>query len=198
MNRIKEVKERADIVRVAQYFNLILNKSNKCLCPFHKEKTPSFSISSTKQIWKCFGCNKGGDVISLVSELLNINAYESAKHINNILNLGIDFGKNFSKLEIEKHKSKLELVEHYKKWENETFQLLCDYFHLLQKWEELNDPENELYIEALQNKDKIDYYIDIFIYGTDEDKIWFWKKNINIINKIKLKLSILGKEKNNV
>ncbi len=59
MNKIKEVKERADIIRVAQYFGLNLNKSGKCLCPFHSEKTPSLSISANKQIWKCFGCDKG-------------------------------------------------------------------------------------------------------------------------------------------
>lgn len=59
MNKIREVKERADILKIAQYFNLNLNKSGKCLCPFHSEKTPSLSISEKKQIWKCFGCNKG-------------------------------------------------------------------------------------------------------------------------------------------
>lgn len=59
INKIQEVKERADILQVAQYFNLNLNRSNKCICPFHKENTPSLSISKSKQIWKCFGCNKG-------------------------------------------------------------------------------------------------------------------------------------------
>lgn len=55
MNKIQEVKERADIVKVAEYFGI---KAKQC-CPFHKEKTPSFSISKSKQIWKCFGCDKG-------------------------------------------------------------------------------------------------------------------------------------------
>lgn len=59
MNKIQEVKERADILIVAEYFGLNLNKSRKCLCPFHSEKTPSLSISANKQIWKCFGCDRG-------------------------------------------------------------------------------------------------------------------------------------------
>lgn len=59
MNKIQEVKNKADILKVAQYFNINLNRTNKCLCPFHLEKTPSFSISKSKQIWKCFGCGKG-------------------------------------------------------------------------------------------------------------------------------------------
>ena len=59
MDKIQEVKKRADILKVAEYLGLSVNKSGKCLCPFHSEKTPSLSISTKKQIWKCFGCNKG-------------------------------------------------------------------------------------------------------------------------------------------
>ena len=82
MNLIREVKTRADIVKVAELYGIELNKTYKCKCPFHEEKTASFSISPSKQIWKCFGCGKGGDVISLVAELLNINSLEAAKSIN--------------------------------------------------------------------------------------------------------------------
>lgn len=58
MNKIKEVKERADVVKVANYFNINLNRANKAVCPFHKEDTASFSVHPKKQIWKCFGCRK--------------------------------------------------------------------------------------------------------------------------------------------
>lgn len=58
MNIIREVKERADIVKVAEVYGLKLNRAYKCVCPFHSEKTASLSISPYKQIWKCFGCNK--------------------------------------------------------------------------------------------------------------------------------------------
>lgn len=59
MDKIHEVKSKIDIIKVAEYFNLNLNRSHMCLCVFHKEKTPSLSISREKQIWKCFGCGKG-------------------------------------------------------------------------------------------------------------------------------------------
>lgn len=93
MNKIQEVKERVDIIKVAQYLGLNLNRANKCNCVFHKEKTPSMSFSQSKQIFKCFGCGEGGDCISLVSKILNINAYESAKLLNETFGLGIDFRK---------------------------------------------------------------------------------------------------------
>ena len=58
MDIFKEVKERADITRVCDLIGLKLNRSGMCLCPFHKEKSPSFSVSRNKQIFKCFGCGE--------------------------------------------------------------------------------------------------------------------------------------------
>lgn len=57
-NIFQEVKARADIMKVCDLLGIKLNKSNKCLCLFHKEKTPSFSVSKDKQIFYCFSCNK--------------------------------------------------------------------------------------------------------------------------------------------
>lgn len=163
MNKIQEVKQRADILKVAQYFNLQLNRANKCVCPFHKEKTASFSISQSKQIFHCFGCGVGGDCITLVSKLLNINAYESAKQINNIFALGIDFGRKTSSNEVNKYLQLQKAKERFKSWHNKTIQLLCDYLHSLEG------------IEKLQQEEVIQYYIDLLIYGTEEDLLWFKK-----------------------
>lgn len=191
MSLIREVKERADIVKVAELYGLKLNRAYKCVCPFHKEKTASLSISPRKQIWKCFGCGKGGDSISLVSELLNINALEAAKSINYTLGLGLDPNQKSNYFEINKYKNKQKTEEIFRQWENKTFQLLCDYLHLLWDWEEKYAPKtmeeepNELFVEAMHNKDYIDYLIDnIFINGTNEDKIWFWKHEKKVVRRI--------------
>lgn len=191
MSLIREVKERTNIVKVAELYGLKLNRAYKCVCPFHKEKTASLSISPQKQIWKCFGCGKGGDSISLVSELLHINALEAAKSINYTLGLGLDPNQKSNYFEINKYKNKQKTEEIFKKWENKTFQLLCDYLHLLWKWEEEKAPKNmeeepdDLFVEAMHNKDYIDYLIDsIFINGTNEDKIWFWKHEKKVVRRI--------------
>lgn len=195
MSLIREVKERVDIVKVAEYYGLKLNRAYKCVCPFHKEKTASLSISPSKQIWKCFGCGKGGDVISLVSELLNINALEAAKSINRTLGLGLDAEKPSSYLEINKYKQRRKTEEMFKKWENKTFQLLCDYLHLLWRWEEENVPISpnedisDLFVEAMHNRDYIQYLLDdIFINGSNEDKIWFWKHEKKVVKKIETRI----------
>ena len=163
MNKIQEVKARVDIIKVAQYFGLNLNKVNKCKCLWHKENTASLSFSQSKQIFKCFGCGVGGDCITLVSKLLNINAYESAKQLNQIFGLGIDFGKPTSSFELNKYKQIQQAKERFYEWHNETLQMLCDYLHSLNS------------IEKLQQQEIIEYYIDLLIYGTEEDWLWFKK-----------------------
>lgn len=141
---------------------------------------------------------KGGDVISLVAELLNINAYESAKYINDSFYLGVDFKEKKSTLKIERYHSKIELVKQFKKWEQETFYTLCNYLHILWKLEKIQDFENDLFVEALENKDYIEYLIDeYFLYGTDKDRIWLWKNYKKLINKISNRLNYFGGKQNN-
>ncbi len=68
---IDEVKQRADIVDVISE-RVVLRKRGKDfvgLCPFHNEKTPSFSVSPSKQMYHCFGCQAGGNVFKFVMEL---------------------------------------------------------------------------------------------------------------------------------
>lgn len=54
MDKIQEVKRRVDIFKVARYFGIDINISNKAICCFHNEKTPSMSFHREKQIFKCF------------------------------------------------------------------------------------------------------------------------------------------------
>lgn len=78
-NTVEEVKNRLDIVDVvSQYVQLKKMGGNyKGLCPFHNEKTPSFVVSTEKQICHCFGCNKGGDIFSFIQELEGVSFPEA-------------------------------------------------------------------------------------------------------------------------
>lgn len=80
---VSEVRSRNDIVDVVgRVAHLVKKGSNYfCCCPFHNEKTPSMSVSPSKQIYYCFGCHAGGDVISFVSRSRNITFGEAIREL---------------------------------------------------------------------------------------------------------------------
>jgi DNA primase len=78
---IDDLKRQADIVRVIQDYVQLKKKGANWLacCPFHKEKTPSFSVSPTKEIFFCFGCHKGGSVFNFVMEIERVSFPEAIR-----------------------------------------------------------------------------------------------------------------------
>lgn len=79
MNEVEEIKDRINIVDlVGQYVQLSRAGNNyKGVCPFHREKTPSFMVSSEKQIFKCFGCDAGGDIFEFIQRIENLTFPEA-------------------------------------------------------------------------------------------------------------------------
>lgn len=78
---IDDLKRQADIVRVIQDYVQLKKKGANWMacCPFHKEKTPSFSVSPAKEIFYCFGCHKGGSVFNFVMEIERVAFPEAIK-----------------------------------------------------------------------------------------------------------------------
>lgn len=75
------IKEKLDIVEFIRSYVALTpaGKNWKGLCPFHREKTPSFMVSPDRQAWHCFGCNLGGDVISFLMRYENLDFVEALK-----------------------------------------------------------------------------------------------------------------------
>src|SRR5580765_2996992 len=79
----EQIRAASDIVDViGSYIPLKRAGANfVALCPFHKEKTPSFNVNPHKQIFHCFGCNKGGDVFTFVKEYENLDFPEAVRRL---------------------------------------------------------------------------------------------------------------------
>lgn len=109
---IEEVRSRNDIVDViSQYVKLTRKGSSYFgLCPFHNEKTPSFSVTPGKQMYYCFGCGAGGNVFNFIMEYENFTFGEALKHLAD--RAGVELPKiEYSREVREKAQEKNELLE---------------------------------------------------------------------------------------
>lgn len=75
------VKRNIKIAEVVEDYGIHLNYQGQGLCPFHKEKTPSFSVKREDNIFKCFGCGESGDAITFVAKLKGIEPIEAAREL---------------------------------------------------------------------------------------------------------------------
>ncbi|AKN33661.1 DNA primase [Clostridium carboxidivorans P7] len=93
---IQRVKEENDIVDVISETVKLkrAGRNYSGLCPFHHEKTPSFSVSIDKQIYKCFGCGEAGNVITFVMKTKNLSFPEAVRLLANRVNITIETDEN--------------------------------------------------------------------------------------------------------
>ncbi|MBM2841853.1 MAG: dnaG, partial [Bacteroidetes bacterium] len=80
-SKIDEVRSASDIVDVISSCVRLKKRGKNFvgLCPFHQEKTPSFNVSPDKQMYYCFGCGNGGNVITFVSQLEKVSFIEAVR-----------------------------------------------------------------------------------------------------------------------
>ncbi len=86
------VRDRAQIQEIVKKYVPTLQKKGRNyigLCPFHKEKTPSFTVSAEKQIFYCFGCHTGGNVFTFISKMERLNFPESVVFLGNMLGIAV-------------------------------------------------------------------------------------------------------------
>jgi DNA primase len=115
------VKQQADIVRVVGEY-VRLKKTGKDfsgLCPFHQEKTPSFTVSAIKQIFYCFGCGKGGDVYNFVMDMEKCEFPEAVKAVAEKCGIAVPRQKERSPEERKENQERSVLVEMHR--EAQTF-----------------------------------------------------------------------------
>ena len=80
---LDELRDRADIVQVVSRYVQLNPKGGRYwgLCPFHGEKTPSFSVNPQRQMYYCFGCHKGGGVINFIMEIESLSYPDAVRFL---------------------------------------------------------------------------------------------------------------------
>lgn len=118
LNQVRESNDIYDVI--SQYVHLKRSGRNYFgLCPFHNEKSPSFSVSPDKQIFHCFGCGVGGNVFTFVSKIEGISFKEAVENLAERANIKIPVVLNNENTHLEELKSKVIKVNDY----------TADYYH---------------------------------------------------------------------
>jgi DNA primase len=142
-NFAQELKQQADIVRViGDYIKLKKTGAQNFsgLCPFHNEKTPSFSVHATRQFFHCFGCGASGDVFAFVQKIENISFPEAIRSVADRLNIPLPKQNFSSPLEAKDAKERAALIE--------IHELACTFFQ-----EHLRKPEGARAREYLKGRE---------------------------------------------
>ena len=183
MSVFADVKIQLDLTDVAQYYGIELNRGSFTNCLYHDDETPSMKIYEDH--FHCYGCGKHGDMITLIGRLFSISPFQAAQKIAQDFN--ITPGKNYAG--INKIKP---AIYTYKEQETMIFNILNKYCWFLEECREKYKPNNPcdelhpLFVESLLNYEQYNYYRDIFITGSKEDRISFitdFKMNKYYINK---------------
>lgn len=103
-NLIKELRDKCDIVDyISRYVSLKKRGSNYMgLCPFHKEKTPSFVVSREKQIYHCFGCGEGGNLFNFLAKIESKGFYQVVRELAQEKGIAIESDEEMDEMTIKK------------------------------------------------------------------------------------------------
>ncbi len=98
MEIVDQIRQTASIVEIASQYTTLRKRGSKHigLCPFHSEKTPSFTVDNEKQLFHCFGCAVGGDIFTLVMEKENLSFPDALKYLAEKYNIPLPKKREFS------------------------------------------------------------------------------------------------------
>lgn len=166
MTIFEEVKELVDVPTAARHYGVEVHRGNMALCPFHRERNPSFKLYADH--YYCFGCQAHGDVIKMVQELFGLSPIQAVKQINSDFGLGLDVDKppdmeklNKRRREIAERKAEKARVEH-------MYDVLLKYITLLDRYKTSfapKTPDDEIdrrYVYAAHHIEYAWYLLETF------------------------------------
>lgn len=163
------ILEKPEILGVIQQHTTLrkASKNYTGLCPFHSEKSPSFTVDPNRQRFKCFGCGEGGDVFDFIQKLHGTD-FRGALRL-----LGIDTGKPYRPDPVITRKRDLE--RQFRAWERAYFNAIASEYRLVNKvLAAVQDLEN-MY-ELLKRRSVLEYHLDILSGRDDAEKVALYRE----------------------
>ena len=190
------VKQAVTIIEAAEQYGIEVNRHGMAICPFHDDKDPSLKLHDN--YFHCFGCGASGDVITFVARLFQIGNKEAAEKIAE--DFGVSYDCRISK-PLVKRRSASVIRQIATQRENYTFRTLNEYHRKLQEWQVQYDPKtpddpiDPRFLEAVQQKEYVEYLLDVLISGTAEEKAEICSERNPDIRRIAHRLADLEKNK---
>ena len=159
---IQEILDRTNFLAVYQEKVRLIKKGNKWwgLCPFHTERTPSFSIDAERGLFYCFGCHKGGSIIDFLMETEKLSFFEAVSELAEKANVLLKLEKN---VDTREESERFQLYEMYEK--------LARAFH----WLLVNHESGKEALQILEKRGLSDKEIQGFLLGyAPADKNWLY------------------------
>jgi len=171
----KTIKGNIDILTVIErYSDIKLERRGKDfigLCPFHQERTPSFTVSPEKGLFYCFGCGTGGDAVAFISQLYGLKPIEAANLIAKDFGLVVDSRPLTpeQRTKIRERQKRRELEKALQEWVDDSFIELahlrrCLFYVLVGPGDFYKYPELVFLFQYT------DHLLDVLSYGTLADK----------------------------
>ncbi|MGG0848818.1 CHC2 zinc finger domain-containing protein [Peribacillus simplex] len=174
---ITEIKSKIDILTVVEESNLHLRKRGRNymgLCPFHSEKTASFSVNPQKNIFKCFGCGVSGDQINLYAQLHGMDNGQAVYQLLQRIGLRGDKLTKQQKIVISKRQEDQKLEKKFEQEYKHLFDYLCNLRNFTKakakKHKEMGQVEQDyLLIRYYHEKAYQEYLLDALLAGLLEE-----------------------------
>ena len=201
MTVFEAARERLNTADVARRYGLELDRHNKANCCFHfPDKHPSLSFKGN--IYKCFSCGASGDAISLVQHLMGLKRpIDAVKLLNADYGLGLDLDGKPDRAAQRRHERERKALKDFEAWAWEACRVWGQACRLLELWKQNyapDTPEEEFhpkYVYALQNLDRMDdLFHAVFIEGSFEEKLQFYKTHREEVNSLAAYLFDAGRE----
>ena len=178
MNIFQTVKENVTARQAAEQYGLKINRNGMICCPFHDDRHPSMKVDKG---FCCFACGAKGDVIIFVADFFHLAPLDAAKKLAEDFQILI-FTDNAKKRNTSKKKEKpkrtlYQTEKKFEEWEQESIRILSDYLHLLEEWK-------AEFIEACQQIEKINYNLDLLVFGELQDRIEFLLDSGKVVKRI--------------